>query len=278
MTDPATETREQDVLDNPGEETPRRSATVPNQRVGKAYQKVSLTEATEEDLLTNYAPIINQTVHRFAPLVRVSVDADDLRNIACMALLQAAHTFDPSQGVAFEIYARMRVRGSILDEIRRQQPFSRTVYSRRRDLERNIEELRIELKRHPTESEIATRLGVSVPSYHALLETLRPIIFVPIHQILENDVEFGDSGQMVEDLTQADPSQQAGQRELHELIRERILELPKQHQKVLTLFYYEGLRMKDIAELLGVSESRICQINTEAVISLRSYLHKKEKI
>jgi len=278
MTDPATETREQDVLDNPGEETPRRSATVPNQRVGKAYQKVSLTEATEEDLLTNYAPIINQTVHRFAPLVRVSVDADDLRNIACMALLQAAHTFDPSQGVAFEIYARMRVRGSILDEIRRQQPFSRTVYSRRRDLERNIEELRIELKRHPTESEIATRLGVSVPSYHALLETLRPIIFVPIHQILENDVEFGDSGQMVEDLTQADPSQQAGQRELHELIRERILELPKQHQKVLTLFYYEGLRMKDIAELLGVSESRICQINTEAVISLRSYLHKKEKV
>ena len=278
MTDPATETREQDVLDNPGEETPRRSATVPNQRVGKAYQKVSLTEATEEDLLTNYAPIINQTVHRFAPLVRVSIDADDLRNIACMALLQAAHTFDPSQGVAFEIYARMRVRGSILDEIRRQQPFSRTVYSRRRDLERNIEELRIELKRHPTESEIATRLGVSVPSYHALLETLRPIIFVPIHQILENDVEFGDSGQMVEDLTQADPSQQAGQRELHELIRERILELPKQHQKVLTLFYYEGLRMKDIAELLGVSESRICQINTEAVISLRSYLHKKEKV
>ena len=83
---------------------------------------------------------------------------------------------------------------------------------------------------------------------------------------------------MVEDLTQADPSQQAGQRELHELIRERILELPKQHQKVLTLFYYEGLRMKDIAELLGVSESRICQINTEAVLSLRSYLHKKERV
>ena len=278
MTDPATETREQDVLDNSGEETPRQSARVPNQRVGKAYQKISLTEATEEDLLTSYAPIINQTVHRFAPLVRVSVDADDLRNIACMALLQAAHTFDPSQGVAFEIYARMRVRGAILDEIRRQQPFSRTVYSRRRDLERNIEELRIELKRHPTENEIATRLGMSMPSYHALLETLRPIIFVPIHQILENDVEFGGSGQMVEDLTQADPSQQAGQRELHELIRERILELPKQHQKVLTLFYYEGLRMKDIAELLGVSESRICQINTEAVISLRSYLHKKEKV
>ena len=74
------------------------------------------------------------------------------------------------------------------------------------------------------------------------------------------------------------PVDQTITKELHELIRDRIIELPKQHQKVLALFYYEGLRMKDIAELLGVSESRICQINTEAVLSLRAYINKKEKI
>ncbi|MBO36173.1 MAG: hypothetical protein CMO64_08290 [Verrucomicrobiales bacterium] len=278
MTDPATEFEERETLAEQDEATPRARTTVPRPKAARTYIKTSLTEATEDDLLTGYAPIINQMVHRFAPLVRVAVDADDLRNIACMALLQAAHTYDPTQGVAFEIYARMRIRGAILDEIRKQQPLSRTVYSRRRDLERTIEELRIELKRHPSEDEIAARLGTSVAQYQQLLDTLRPVIFVPIHQMLEGDDEFGATGHMVEDLNQADPSQLAGQKELQEMIRDRILELPPQHKKVLTLFYYEGLRMKDIAELLGVSESRICQINTEAVLSLRSYLHKKEKI
>ncbi|MBL67949.1 MAG: hypothetical protein CMO74_05785 [Verrucomicrobiales bacterium] len=256
-------------------ETPQRA---PAARAAKAYQKTSLTEATEEDLLQNYAQVINQMVHRFAPLVRVAVDVDDLRNIACMALLQAAHSFDASQGVPFEVYARMRIRGAILDEIRKQQPLSRTVYSRRKDLERTIEDLRIELNRQPSEEEIAARLGTTVPQYRALLDQLQPVIFVPIHQMLEGDDDFGAVGHQVEDLNQRDPSDQTIARELHEMIRERILELPKQHQKVLTLFYYEGLRMKDIAELLGVSESRICQINTEAVLSLRSYLTKKERI
>ena len=275
MTEPYTDLEQPDVLAEAQEETPQR---VPSARAAKTYQKTALTEASEEDLLQGYAPVINQMVHRFAPLVRVSVDADDLRNIASMALLQAAHSYDSSRGVPFEIYARMRIRGSILDEIRKPQPLSRTVYSRRRDLERSIEELRIELNRQPSEEEIAARLGTSVAQYHALLDQLRPVIFVPIHQMLEGDDDFAAAGHQVEDLNHGGPVDQTVTKELHELIRDRIVELPKQHQKVLALFYYEGLRMKDIAELLGVSESRICQINTEAVLSLRAYLSKKEKI
>ena len=275
MTEPYTDLEQPDVLAEAQEETPQR---VPSARAAKTYQKTALTEASEEDLLQGYAPVINQMVHRFAPLVRVSVDADDLRNIASMALLQAAHSYDSSRGVPFEIYARMRIRGSILDEIRKHQPLSRTVYSRRRDLERSIEELRIELNRQPSEEEIAARLGTSVAQYHALLDQLRPVIFVPIHQMLEGDDDFAAAGHQVEDLNHGGPVDQTVTKELHELIRDRIVELPKQHQKVLALFYYEGLRMKDIAELLGVSESRICQINSEAIISLRAYLSKKVKI
>ncbi len=278
MTDPLTDLEAPEVLAEEQDAPEGTPARAPAKHAAKAYQKTALTEATEEDLLESYAPVINQMVHRFAPLVRVTVDADDLRNIACMALLQAAHTFDPSLGVPFAVYARMRIRGSILDEIRKHQPLSRTVYSRRRDLERTIEALRIELNRQPSEVEIAARLGTSVAQYHALLDQLRPVIFVPIHQMLESDDEFGAAGHQVEDLNQSGPAEQTITKELHELIRDRIIELPKQHQKVLTLFYYEGLRMKDIAELLGVSESRICQINTEAVLSLRAYLSKKEKI
>lgn len=156
---------------------------------------------------------------------------------------------------------------------------SRTEYSRRRELENSIESLRIELNRQPTEEEVANRLGITVNEYRNLLDRLRPIIFVPLHQMLEGEDDFGGSHeQSTADLTQEDPSEQTGRRELHVLIRERIGQLNRQQQKVLLLFYYEGLRMKDIAELMNISESRVCQINTEAVISLRSYIKRRERV
>ncbi len=263
---------------NPEQQTGRPPAKPQRVAAARAYQKAHLTEVTEEELLANYAPVISQMVHRFAPLVRVTVDVDDLKNIACLSLIQSAHTFDPGQGVAFEAYARMRIRGAILDEIRKSQPLSRTVYSRRRELEASIEGLRVELNRQPTEEEIAERIGTTVDGYRDLLDQLRPVIFVPLHQMLENDDEFGTGDRHVADLNQADPSEEAGRHELHELIRDRILQLSRQQQKVLLLFYYEGLRMKDIAELMNISEGRVCQINTEAVLSLRAYLQKQERV
>ena len=257
----------------------QRRAPAPQVVAARAYQKTRLTEGTEEELLATYAPVISQMVHRFAPLVKVTVDVDDLKNIASLALIQAAHGYDPGQGMSFESYARMRIRGAILDEIRKSQPLSRTEYSRRRELENSIESLRIELNRQPTEEEVANRLGITVNEYQNLLDRLRPIIFVPLHQMFEGEDDFGSSHeQSTADLTQEDPSEQTGRRELHVLIRERIGQLNRQQQKVLLLFYYEGLRMKDIAELMNISESRVCQINTEAVISLRSYLKRRERV
>jgi RNA polymerase sigma factor for flagellar operon FliA len=145
-------------------------------------------------------------------------------------------------------------------------------------LESSLESLRIELNRQPTEEEIATRIGTTVDGYRDLLDQLRPIVFVPLHQMLESDDEFGSGDQHVADLTQPDPSDQASRHELHAMIRDRILQLSRQQQKVLLLFYYEGLRMKDIAELMNISESRVCQVNTEAVLSLRAYLQRQERV
>ena len=246
----------------------------------RAYQKTHLTEGTEEELLQSYAPVISQMVHRFAPLVRVSVDVDDLKNIASLALIQAAHGYDPGQGMSFASYARMRIRGAILDEIRKSQPLTRTEYSRRKELENTIEALRLEFNRQPTEEEIAGRMGIALGAYRALLDKLRPVIFVPLHQMLEGEDEFGGGPNDFQsaDVNAEDPSETAGRHELHTLIRDRIGQLNRQQQKVLLLFYYEGLRMKDIAELMNISESRVCQVNTEAVLSLRSFLQRQEKI
>lgn len=248
-------------------------------KAARAYQKAQLTEATEDELLETYAPVISQMVHRFVPLVRVTVDIDDLKNIASLALIQAAHGFDPTAGMSFESYARMRIRGAILDEIRKSQPLSRTVYSRRKELENTLESLRVELNRQPEEEEIAERLGVSVEQYRAMLDDLRPVIFVPLHQMLDGDDEYSQAhDHHTADLTQEDPGESTGRRELHVLIRDRIKQLNLKQQQVLLLFHYEGLRMKDVAELMGISESRVCQINTEAVLSLRSYLQRQERI
>ena len=245
-------------------------------KAARTYQKAKLTEATEDELLESYAPVIGQMVHRFVPLVRVTIDIDDLKNIASLALIQAAHGFDPAAGMSFESYARMRIRGAILDEIRKSQPLSRTVYSRRKDLENTIESLRIEFNRQPEEEEISARLGITTGQYRTLLDDLRPVIFIPLHQLMEGDDEFSHAdNQYTADITQEDPSESTGRRELHVLIRERIHQLNRKQQKVLLLFYYEGLRMKDVAELMGISESRVCQINTEAVLSLRSYIRRQ---
>ena len=153
------------------------------------------------------------------------------------------------------------------------------MYSRRKELENSIETLRMELNRQPEEEEIASRLGVRVEEYRAILDDLKPVIFVPLHQMMEGDDEFTQSqDQYTADITQEDPSESIGRRELHVLIRDRIKQLNRKQQQVLLLFHYEGLRMKDVAELMGISESRVCQINTEAVLSLRSYLQRQERI
>jgi RNA polymerase sigma factor for flagellar operon FliA len=266
---------------NLDQQATRRDSNHPQRvKAARAYQKTNLTEGNEEELLQSYAPIISQMVHRFAPLVRVTVDVDDLKNIASLALIQAAHGYDPGQGMSFKNYANMRIRGSILDEIRKSQPLSRTIYSRRKELEATIEALRMELNRQPTEEEISERMGIAVDQYRQLLDKLRPVIFVPLHQLLEGEEGFGSNSNEhhAADLNQENPAEQAARHELHEMIRDRIQQLNRQQQKVLLLFYYEGLRMKDIAELLNVSESRVCQINTEAVLSLRSFLQRRERV
>ncbi len=263
---------------NPEQQSARQGNRPMQTQAARTYQKVKLTETTEDELLVTYAPVISQMVYRFAPLARVTVDADDLKNIASLSLIQAAHGFDPTAGMSFESYARMRIRGAILDEIRKSQPLSRSVYSRRKEMENTIESLRIELNRQPEETEIASHLGVTVNQYRALLDELRPVIFVPLHQLMEGDDEFSYAdNQYTADVTQEDPGETTVRHELHELIRERIQQLNRQQQKVLLLFYYEGLRMKDVAELMEISESRVCQINTEAVLSLRSFIKRQER-
>lgn len=248
-------------------------------RALKAYQSAGIKELSEEDLVHKYAPLVLKMVHRIAPITRSVVDFDDLKNVGYFALVQAARAFDPEMGVAFEVYCKYRVRGAILDELRKNSSVTRGAYSKWKKLERAIQDLEEKISRTPTEAEIAESLGLPVAEYRQLLDDLRIVSYVSLDEISAQNSEGNDfTPFQLEDLHQQDPASQASTRDLHEIIKQHILGMSPQQKKVLTLYYYEGLRLKDIALLLKVSESRICQVHTESVLLLRAFLDKEQRL
>lgn len=247
-------------------------------KVAKLYQRGAIKDYTEDELVIKYAPLVIKMVHRIAPVMHAVVDFEDLKSVAYFALVQSARSFDPDLGVAFEVYCKHRIRGAILDELRRNSTVTRTTYSKWKKLERAIQDLEDKLGKPPSEVEIAAALDISVPDYRELLDELRLITYVSLDEISGHE---GDGSDFIpfqlEDLHQVDPANQACSRDLQQLVRNRILQMSPQHKKILTLYYYEGLRLKDIAILLKVSESRICQIHTEAILALRAFLDREEK-
>jgi RNA polymerase sigma factor FliA len=247
-------------------------------KVARLYQRSSIKDYSEEELVVKYAPLVLKMVHRIAPVTHPVVDFEDLKSVAYFALVQSARSFDPELGVAFEVYCKHRIRGAILDELRKNSSVTRTTYSKWKQLERTIQEQEEKLGRPATEAEVAIALEISVPEYRDLLDELRLIAYVSLDELSSHDPDNGDFVPFqLEDLHQVDPANQASSRDLQALIRARLLQMSPQQRKVLTLYYYEGLRLKDIALLLKVSESRICQIHTEAILALRAFLDREEK-
>ncbi len=248
-------------------------------RALKAYQSAGIKELSEEDLVHKYSPLVLKMVHRIAPITQAVVDFDDLKNVGYFALVQAARAFNPDMGVAFEVYCKHRVRGAILDELRKNSTVTRGAYAKWKKLERAIQDLEEKLSRTPTETETADSLGISVNEYRQMLDDLRIVSFVSLDEISAQNSNGSDyTPFQLEDLHQQDPASQASTRDLQEIIKLHILKMSNQQKKVLTLYYYEGLRLKDIAILLNLTESRICQIHTEAIVSLRAFLHKEQNL
>ena len=248
-------------------------------KVAKLYHATGVRGFSEEELVLKYAPLVLKMVHRIAPIVRSVVDFDDLKNVGYLALVQAARAFDSDLGVAFEVYCKHRVRGAILDELRKNSPVTRTVYAKWKKLERAIQDLEDKLSRTPTETEIAASIGTTVNGYRELLDDLRLVAYVSLDEISSQESDAGEfTPFQLADLHQVDPAGQASARDLQELVRNRITQMNPQQRKILTLYYYEGLRFKDIAAILKVSESRICQIHTESIMVLRAFLDREQSL
>ena len=239
-------------------------------------QRLKPGSAAEAELVEKYLPLVKTVVGRLAMTLPPHVDGDDLYSAGLTGLLSAVRQFDPAAGTAFETYARLRIRGAVLDELRRMDWVPRSVHSKARKIQAVMQEIEQRKGRVATEQEMAKALKISVAEYNEWMEEVRPATFVCLDAAFNNN-EFDDSVSQYESL--ADPRQEnpmdgTFRREVAKLIAERLNQLPEMQRKVLALYYYEDLRLREIAEAFGLTESRICQIHAQAILAIKSYLQK----
>ena len=231
----------------------------------------------ENALIGKYLPLVSSAAARLALTLPEHVDRDDLYSVGLVGLLHALRNFDPACGTSFEAYARMRVRGAMLDELRRMDWIPRTVHEKARKIQNTMLQLEQEIGETPTEAQMARALKLSVPDYLQLINEVRPAAFVCLDALnASEDSDGGSLYEVVRDPLAEDPIERTSRQELKQLILARLKELPPVQRKVLALYYMEDLHLREIAEVLSLTESRICQIHAQAILSIRAYLQRFE--
>jgi RNA polymerase sigma factor for flagellar operon FliA len=231
----------------------------------------------ENSLVQKYLPLVSAVVNRLAMTLPEHVDHDDLYSVGLIGLLQALRNYNPACGTSFETYARVRVRGAMLDELRRMDWVPRTIHEKARRIKGVLGELEQKLGKTPTEAQMAKAMNISLKEYEELLDEVRPAAFVCLDAV--NASEDGDSGPLYEviaDQAHEGPVEKVSNNELKQVIFERLKELPEMQRKVLALYYLEDMHLREIAEVFELTESRICQIHAQAILAIRSYLQRFE--
>ena len=240
-------------------------------------QKPDAKSDTENALVQKYLPLVSAVVNRLAMTLPEHVDHDDLYSVGLIGLLQALRNYNPACGTSFETYARVRIRGAMLDELRRMDWVPRTIHEKARRIKQVLGDLEQKLGKTPTEAQMAKAMDLSLKDYQELLDEVRPAAFVCLDAV--NTSEDGDSGPLYEviaDQAHEGPLEKVSNNELKQVIFERLKELPDMQRKVLALYYLEDMHLREIAEVFKLTESRICQIHAQAILSIRSYLQRFE--
>ncbi len=242
---------------------------------GKAYQQFSET-ISESELIERFLPMVRSIVERVRINLPSHIEVDELYSVGVTGLIAAVRNFDHARGKTFAGYVSVRVRGAILDELRRLDWCPRRTRAKGRKLRDTIGELEQSLGREPTELEIRNELGISAKEYAQLLEEIRPVSFVTLDDGSSSTGESEGSTlhESIPDPNAPNIREILEQDELLKLVSERIDQLPETQRKVLALYYFEGLRLAEIAEVFGVTESRICQIHSQAILVLRAYVQR----
>lgn len=241
----------------------------------RARGAVAPGSAMEEALVKEHLPLVKTVVGRLAMSLPAHVDIDDLHSAGLVGLLNAVRQYDPRAGSSFESYARVRIRGAIFDELRRLDWVPRSVHEKARKVQTVMQELEQRRGSLPSASDVAQAMGMPLAEYESLLEEIRPATFVCLDSASSpEDSGEGDRYEHIADESQRNPLDCAARRELTEMVARRLQQLPEAQRKVLALYYFEDMRLREIAEVFGVTESRICQIHAQAILAIRCFLEK----
>ncbi|PWJ56408.1 RNA polymerase, sigma 28 subunit, SigD/FliA/WhiG [Quadrisphaera granulorum] len=228
-----------------------------------------------ERLILHYAPLVKYVAGRVAVGLPANVDQADLVSYGVFGLIDAIEKFDLERAIKFETYAITRIRGAIIDELRAMDWIPRSVRSKARDVERAYAALESELHRTPTEPEVAARMGISLRDLHAIFSQVSYVNVVALDELLGVSGEKGESlslGDTLKDTRVEDPVTAFENEETKYLLSRVIDQLPEREKIVVTLYYYENLTLSEIGKVLGVTESRVCQMHTKAVVAMRAKL------
>jgi RNA polymerase sigma factor for flagellar operon FliA len=228
-----------------------------------------------ERLILHYSPLVKYVAGRVGVGLPPNIEQADLVSYGIFGLIDAIEKFDLERAIKFETYAISRIKGAIIDELRSIDWIPRSVRYKAREVEKAYAALEARLHRTPTEAEVASELGIALEDLHQIFSQVSFVNVVALDELLSAGGEKGDKLSLVdtlEDTKAEDPVQAFESEETKHLLAKAINTLPEREKIVVTLYYYEGLTLAEIGQVLGVTESRICQMHTKAVLQLRGKL------
>jgi len=233
-------------------------------------------QKARDRLVVAYSPLVKYVAGRMGAGLPAHVDEADLISYGLGGLIAAIERFDLSREIRFETYAITRIKGAILDELRALDWVPRSVRARARQIERGNDKREATLQRVPTEDESAVELGMSTDEFRAALLQIANSSISALDELWSPSDSSGDSMSLLDTLSDAtapDPEKMVEQNELRDRIAEALDRLPEREKLVIALYYYENLTLREIGEVLRVTESRVSQLHTKAVLGLRSHLN-----
>jgi RNA polymerase sigma factor for flagellar operon FliA len=237
--------------------------------------KTHADAAIRERLILHYTPLVKYVAGRVGVGLPQNIEQADLVSYGIFGLIDAIEKFDLERAIKFETYAISRIRGAIIDELRALDWIPRSIRSKAREVERAYATLEGDLHRTPSEAEVADHLGIALGDLHHIFSQVSYVNVVALDEMLSVGGEKGDKltlGDTLEDQRAEDPVLAFEGEETKFLLAGAINQLPEREKIVVTLYYYEGLTLAEIGKVLGVTESRICQMHTKAVLQLRAKL------
>lgn len=252
-------------------------------RLWGAYKSAEseLEKAGARDkLIVHYAPLVKYVAGRVSTGLPANIEQADLVSYGIFGLIDAIQKFEPGRNIKFETYAINRIKGAIIDELRAIDWVPRSVRHKAREVEKTLAKLENELKRTPSDQEVAAEMGISVSDLRQIYTQVSFVSLVALDELMSVGADKGDKLTLIdtlEDTQTEDPVSAFESEEMKLILGKAIDKLSPREKLVVTLYYYEGFTLAQIGEVLGVTESRVCQMHTKAVLQLRTRLKESSE-